>query len=99
VGASHCETGILLKVARCFLERECLGGSLERVELGSGPERGVGRCEVESLHGERGLGAIRLDSAARKRTSAHTFGGEETTAAVGGLEERLGSFYKLGRTS
>jgi len=90
-----------VKVKGWFLKRETLSGPLERAELGSGPERRVGWCEIETLHGGGGLGATQLDSAVQKQTTGHTFGGEmvveeETTVVIGNLEGRLRYFYKFG---
>ena len=98
MGASCCEVSALVKVEGCFLQRETSGRSL-KLELGNGPERGVGWREVEAYHGETGLGALRSGSAVRKQTSVHTFGGDgvtedETGAVVGNLEDWPGHFYK-----
>ena len=56
-----------MKVKRRFLKRESLRGPLEGAELGSSPERRAGWCEIESLHAEGGLGAIRSGPAVQKQ--------------------------------
>jgi len=56
VRTSCCEVPALVKVEGCFLQRETPGGSL-KLELWNGPERGVGWCEIEAYHGEKGLDA------------------------------------------
>ena len=97
MGASCGEICTLVKGEGRLFERETLGGPLERGELGSGPERGVGWREVESHHGERRLGVIRLDCTVWMWILRHRWGegdaGRETAAAVGDSEEWVGCLY------
>lgn len=88
--ASGCENGILMKVEVEALFLEAFGRPLQGAELGSGPKRGGGRCEIETLHGERGLGVIRSGSGVRKRTSGHTLEG-------GRLERRWWGIWRSDR--